>query len=256
MPPDGEETSALLRRLPGVRALALELVSAEQRTPAMRRLRFSGDGLADLDVFPGQDLMVAVPATGQAHFRRRYTIRRLDRDAAAADLDVLLHGDGPGATWARSVGAGDRVEAVGPRGKIGLSPDASRHLFCGDESALPAVFAMVEALPGGARADVVLEVDGPDEHQEPDDVGAELHLTWVHRSGPPGIGTALPDALGMLVPDGVRPDHAYVFGELRQVAACREVLLERGLEPAQIDHKAYWRRGVANAPHGEPERPD
>lgn len=255
MTPDGEETGALLRRLPGVRAFDLELLDAEMRTPAVRRLRFTAESLADLDAFAGQDLMVAVPAAGQAHFRRRYTIRRLDRAVAAVELDVVLHGDGPGSAWARSVRAGDHVEAIGPRGKIGLAPDTDWHLFCGDEAALPAIFTMVEALPAEARAEVVLEVTGPEEEQEPTDVRCRLGLHWLHRAGEPGTGAQLGEAAaGLPLPAG--SGHAYVFGELRQVAACRSALLARGLAPEQVDHKAYWRRGVANAPHGEPQRPD
>lgn len=251
----GEETFSLLRRLPGVRAFDLELVVAEMRTPAMRRLRFTSEDLGELVAFPGQDLMVAVPAPGHAHFRRRYTIRGFDLSVPAVDLDLVLHGDGPGAAWARTTRPGDRVEAVGPRGKIGLATDAAWHLFCGDESALPAIFTMVEALPESARAEVVLEVSGPEEHQEPSGVRAQLDLHWVHRDGEPGTGNALQEAVAHLtLPDG--RGHAYVFGELRQVAACRLALLERDLDPEQVDHKAYWRRGVANAPHGEPRRPD
>jgi NADPH-dependent ferric siderophore reductase len=258
MTPDGEETSALLERLPGVRAFDLELVAAEMRTPAMRRLRFTAEGLADLDPFAGQDLMIAVPSPGQAHFRRRYTIRRLDRGAPAVELDIVLHGDGPGATWAGSVRAGDHVEGIGPRGKIGLSPDADWHLFCGDEAALPAIFTMIESLQDDACAMAVIEVTGSEEEQQPGDVNIRrirLELDWVYRSGEPGTGTRLEEAVtGLSLPAG--NGHAYVFGELRQVAACRQVLLERGLAPGQIDHKAYWRRGVANAPHGEPQRPE
>ena len=37
------------------------------------------------------------------------------------------------------------------------------------------------------------------------------------------------------------------------VADMRKVLLERGLATAQISAKPYWRAGVANAAHGEPE---
>ena len=253
--PEGEETSALLRRLPGVRSFDLELVDAEMRTPAMRRLRFTGQGLETLEAFAGQDLMVAVPAPGHQHFRRRYTIRRFDPAVPAVDLDIVLHGDGPGAAWARAARPGDRVEAVGPRGKIGLALGAAWHLFCGDESALPAIFAMVEALPEGARAEVVLEVAGEEERQDPDDVQCSLELHWIQRDGAPGTGRGLQDALTRLtIPSGT--GHAYVFGELRQVAACRSLLIERGLAPEQIEHKAYWRLGVANAPHGEPQRPD
>ncbi|MDA8311795.1 MAG: siderophore-interacting protein [Actinomycetota bacterium] len=255
MTPDGEETSALLSRLPGVQAFDLELVRAEMRTPAMRRLRFTGPGIDTLEFFAGQDLMVAVPAPGHAHFRRRYTIRKLQPETSAVELEVVLHGDGPGAVWAGSVEPGQRVEALGPRGKIGVAADAAWHLFCGDESALPAIFTMVEALPEAARAEVVLEVAGEEEHQHPEGVRAELGVCWVHRKGDPGTGTGLQEALGSLpLPSGA--GHAYVFGELRQVAACRSLLIERGIRPDDIDHKAYWRRGVANAPHGEPQRPD
>jgi hypothetical protein len=33
-------------------------------------------------------------------------------------------------------------------------------------------------------------------------------------------------------------------------------LTGRGLEGDQVSAKAYWRRGVPNAEHGEPTRPD
>src|SRR6185437_659277 len=143
----GQEAYALASRLPGVSVFDLEVVATESVTPAMRRLRLGGNGLTTVTVDPGQDLMVAVPADGQQYFRRRYTVRRLDRAAGTVDLDVVLHGDGPGARWAATARPGDRVEAIGPRGKITVVADADWHLFAGDESALPATFAMVESLP-------------------------------------------------------------------------------------------------------------
>lgn len=47
---------------------------------------------------------------------------------------------------------GDRVDGVGPRGKVFLDPDAHWHLFLGDESAAPASLNMLEALPESFRA--------------------------------------------------------------------------------------------------------
>lgn len=254
-PSDGEQTSALLQRLPGVRALDLEVVSTEMLTPSMRRLRLAGDGLETMEAFAGQDLMVAVPAPGLAHFRRRYTMRHLRQHAREVDLDIVLHGEGPGARWATGATAGDRVEAIGPRGKIGLARDCAWHLFCGDESALPAIFSMIEALPSEALAIAVLEVAGPDDELEPEDARCKPQVHWRHRTSEPGTGQVLAGALEELtLPSG--HGHAYVFGELRQVAAARAVLVERGVDASDIDHKAYWRRGVANASHGEPQRPD
>lgn len=251
------ETSALLQRLPDVSAYDLSVVEAVTLTPSMRRLRLTGDGLDTLDFQPGQDMMVAVPEGPTEHFRRRYTIRRLDREEALLELQVVVHGegDGPGARWAAAARPGDRVEAIGPRGKITLAADADWHLFAGDESALPATFAMVEALDAGASAVVLLEIPGPEDEQ-PLDHRCDLALTWLHRAGAaPGTGTALVDAVGAVaLPPG--RGHAYLAGELRTVAAMRRALEGRGLVPEQLSPKPYWRRGVANAAHGEPPRPD
>jgi NADPH-dependent ferric siderophore reductase len=251
---DGEETAALLERLPGTRRLDLDVLATDMLTPRTRRIRLTGAGLDALDAFPGQDLMVEVPAPGRANFRRRYTMRRLDPTQPSVDLDIVLHGQGPGVHWASALTVGDRVEAIGPRGKIGVAEGADWHLFCGDESAVPAVFCMVEALPDRTRAICLLEVsDASDELASPD-ARARLELRWLHRNGDPGTGEALAATLVDLeLPAG--HGHAYVFGELRQVAAARSTLLERGLDPSDVDHKAYWRRGLPNAAHGEPERP-
>jgi NADPH-dependent ferric siderophore reductase len=249
----GLETSALLARLPGVQAFDLEVTKTEMLTPTMRRLELAADGLATLDALPGQDLMVAIPAGGQ-HFRRRYTIRRLERDRSAVVIDVVLHGDGPGARWAAGARPGDRAEAIGPRGKITLAPGVQWHLFAGDESAIPATFAMIEALDHGTTALAVLEVAAADEAQAPVDPRCDLTLEWRYRTGAPGTGTALAEALReVALPAGA--GHAYLAGELRQVAAARAVLVERGMATTDVDHKAYWRLGAANAAHGEPERP-
>lgn len=255
MPPtDGEEPSALLSRLPGVLALTLTLSDAQMVTPATRRLRFVGDELAGLEASPGQDLMVEVPAEGHHFFRRRYTIRRLDRDAGWVDLDVVLHGDGPGARWAAAVQPGETVEAIGPRGKIFLAEGVDWHLFCADEASLPATLAMIEALAPNAEVTALVEVDGPADHLEPAGGPDHLDLRWLHRMQPAGLDPVMAETVADLE---LAPGHghAYVFGELHQVAATRQAVIERGMDPADVDHKAYWRLGVSNAAHGEPERP-
>ncbi|MGH9092820.1 MAG: siderophore-interacting protein [Acidimicrobiales bacterium] len=238
------DTSALLQRLPGVAAFDLSVVEAGRVTPSMQRLVLTADGLDRLEHRPGQDLMVTVPPD---RVRRRYTIRRLDRAARTVELQVVVHGDGPGARWAAAARPGDRVEAIGPRGKITVAPGADWHLFCGDESALPAVATMVESLGPEATTVVVVEVPDAGDQQL---LGGTVR--WLHRDGrPAGEGTALVDAVAdVALPPG--RGHAYLAGELRTVAAMRKILEGRGLAPDQLSPKSYWRRGVANAPHGEP----
>lgn len=252
------ETSAILARLPGVSAWTMTVVASEQLTPSVRRVRLRAPGLGELAYEPGQDLMLAVPSPDGGHFRRRYTIRRLDQSNDAVDLDVVVHGQaavhGPGAGWARRARPGDQVQALGPRGKITVVREADWHLFAGDESGLPAMAAMAESLPPSTRAIVVIEVAGPADEQRLE-VGPRVELRWVHRAGEPGRGTELAEALReQPLPPG--RGHAYLAGELQQVAALRRVLLERGLQPDQLSPKPYWRRGRANTSQGEPGRHD
>ena len=136
--------------------LDFEVVDSARLTPHMQRLTLTAPQLDGFGYLPGQDVMLLVAAEGNRPVRRRYTIRRLDAAARLLTLDIVLHGDGPGERWVRSARSGDRIEGIGPRGKITTSPAADWHLFIGDESALPAVFAMTEALPPDRPATLVL----------------------------------------------------------------------------------------------------
>jgi NADPH-dependent ferric siderophore reductase len=253
------ETSAILQRLDGVSLLDLEVVQSTAVTPTMQRISCTAPELATFIYQPGQDLMLAVPnpvdPNGPA-YRRRYTIRAADPAASIVHIDVVRHGDGPGATWAATAAAGSHIEGIGPRGKVTVDPAADWHLFIGDDSAIPASLAMAESLPTAEASIVLLEVDGPaDEQPAQARNGADFPVQWLHRGGAdPASATNLVDALQALtLPDG--SGHAYIAGELSVVAALRRVLTERGLTAEQISAKPYWRAGVANASHGEPERP-
>src|SRR5262249_12368449 len=252
----GDRTDAdFLARAPELRRLALSVAEVAQMTPRTRRLRLTGPDLADFSYAAGQDLMVLVDRSGGRLIRRRYTIRRFDPTARLLDLHAIVHTDGPGARWALGLRPGNTVEAIGPRGNVTLAGALAWPLFTGDDVAVPAMAAMVEALPGGARAVVLAEVaDAAEELPVAAPAGVDLDWTWLHR------GKRAPDdpsALLALVAKNSWPDeagHAYVAGEAAVVAAVREALVERGFSPESMDAKAYWGRGRANASHGEPLR--
>ncbi len=239
--------------LADTRKLHFEVVSTALLTPHMQRLQLTAAELEGFSYRPGQDVMVLVAADDRKPVRRRYTIRQLDPAARVLTIDVVLHGDGPGERWVRSAQPGDRIEGIGPRGKVFPDPAADWHLFMGDESALPAMQAMTEALPGDADATLVLEV--PDEADEQDVLAAaRTRVSWLHRLGrSAGDASALAaEAAEVELPPG--DGHAYLLGEARVVLAMREVLARRGLTEEQMSPKAYWGLGRANAGHGEPAR--
>lgn len=230
-----------------------EVVAVTDVSPHLRRIELTAPGLGGLAYRPGQDLMLLVDVDGNRPVRRRYTIRDLRRERDAVVVDVVLHGDGPGARWARAAGPGVGVAGIAPRGKIFPAVGADWHLFVGDLAALPMAAAMAASLPATATALAVLEVPEPADEQ-PITSAAQVTTVWLHRDGRPA-GEA--DALAGAVRDLPLPagrGHAYVSGEARVVSRLRDELTARGLSEAQISPKAYWGRGRANANHGEPAK--
>jgi NADPH-dependent ferric siderophore reductase len=239
--------------LADTRRLAFEVAGSSQLSPHIQRLELTAPELDSFSYRPGQDVMLLVAADGTRPVRRRYTIRQLDRARRLLTLDIVRHGDGPGERWVRSAQAGDRIEGIGPRGKVFPSPEADWHLFMGDEAAMPAILAMTESLPGDSEATLVIEIPEAADEQE-FSAAARIRLSWLHRLGrPAGEAQELAaEAADVELPPG--SGHAYLLGEARVVLRLREILASRGLAQDRMSPKAYWGRGRANAGHGEPAR--
>lgn len=221
----------------------LTLARAETLTPHMRRLTFTAPDLAAMEHRPGNDLVFLTPLADGTMGRRHYTIRGLDRAAAELTVDFVMHGHGgPGEAWAREAQAGATIEAVGPRGRTQLNPDADWHLFVADETGLPGVFAMLESLPASARAIAVIEVETKADRQSLQ-AACDLDLDWIVREGPaeaPSLGLIERIAL-FAPPPGL--GHAYLMCETRTVQTIRRGLLARGFAKDQFTAEGYWRPG-------------
>ncbi|MFZ0251523.1 MAG: siderophore-interacting protein [Acidimicrobiales bacterium] len=235
---------------------ALEVTEAVPLSPSFRRVVLTAPGIAELRYAPGQDLMLRIPLPADRVVNRRYTIRNCDPVRRTVTIDVSLHGAGPGTDWIAAAEAGDRIDAIGPRGKITTRPEADWHLFVVDETGLPGTLAMLEALPAGSVADAIAEVDTVADEQAPDaPTSPRLRMHWLHRDGrsvPGDPGPLLNAVADVGLPPGV--GHAYVAAEAGVVRGVTRLLTERGLGPDQISGKAYWRRGLPNAEHGEPAK--
>jgi NADPH-dependent ferric siderophore reductase len=236
----------------------LEVLATGPLSPNIQRMVLKVAGPAELQYKAGQDLMLRVPLLGDGVVNRRYTIRTLDPIERAVTVDASLHGTGPGTNWIRSAKVGSRIDAIGPRGKITLHEDAAWHLFIDDESGLPGALAMIESLRNGSTAIGLFEVDSADDEQSPvTEMTERRDLRWIHRLGSsvPGDAAPLLEALAETeLPAG--SGHVYVAAETRVARAIQGALIERGLGADQISAKAYWRRGLPNAEHGEPTRED
>ena len=248
---DLDDSSALAARM-GATRMDLTVRSVQPLSPTMVRVLLAGDELREMPHEPGQDLMLTA-AAGPPVVRRRWTIRALDRAAGTVWLDVVLH-PGEYASRLHEAAPGDVVEAIGPRGKVHLVPDAAVHHFLGDQSFLPAAFAMAAAVRPPARVAVTLTVPGDVDRLPLDAPTCPQGPTWV-AAGPDdaATGLALLSASGLRDPeDGVV---VYVGGEMTLASTIRSALVrDRGWPRESVLPKPYWRRGTANARHGEPGR--
>ena len=250
-------------------ARTAEVLHTTWLTPAMIRLELGGEGLAGFDageftdhyvklIFPPPGAPYGLPvdpaAVEDEHPRelwpvtRAYTVRAWDSAAGVLTVDLVRHGDdGIAPAWAAAARPGDRISLFGPGGAYAPAHDADWHLLVGDESALPAIAATVEALPAATSAVVIVEVAGPEEEQ-PVVTPADVELTWIHRgaaTGAPGghRNDPLLAAVRAATERGGDVD-AFVHGEADMVRAVRRHLrVERGVARGRLSASGYWRRG-------------
>lgn len=176
---------------------------------------------------------------------RHMTLRHVDLEAGQLWIDVALHGDsGWAGPWAAGAQPGDTIVAVGPGGKWIPDPQASWSLMLGDEAAIPAVLANVEAMPEDARGEILLEVQDADHHLDVQ-VPSGWSLRWIHRAevpaGVPALVEAARTAQWPGTTDGIQ---VFAHGEREAMKALRPVLFEEhGLDRAQVSLSGYWARG-------------
>lgn len=235
------------------------------------------------------------PAEERGHMRT-YTVREVRGSGVDTRLvvDFVLHGTdghgeaGPGSRWAARAVPGDRIVILAPRrgmpfGGIEFVPGtAGRLLLVGDETAVPAVAAILAQLPPRARGAAFLEVPVEADVQALQHP-AGVEVTWLpRRSGPRGqlLHAAVLEHLGApLRPlevgdDEIDPDlwetpsysssgedvdatvvhvrhdlddlYAWIAGESKVVTGLRRALVkDLDVDRRQVAFMGYWREGVA-----------
>jgi NADPH-dependent ferric siderophore reductase len=223
----------------------LDRLAVLEATDAYVNAAFRPEGATYDEVFDPQEVRDTHPKDQQP-LRRRYTVRAWDPDRQALTIDFVVHGDeGVAGPWAAHASPGDVLVFTGPGGGYRPDPAADWHLFAGDESAVPAIAASLEALPTDARALVRLVCDGP-EHEVALNSPAGVDVRWLHRSRGPEDADLLVDAVRDLVFPAGRP-FGFVHGEADEIRAVRHHLLhDRGLTRADLSCSPYWRRTMTD----------
>ena len=206
-------------------------------------------------------------------------------------VDFVIHGDGdesgPGGDWGAHAAVGQRVITMAPRrgvpfGGIEFAPGtAKRLLLVGDETAVPAVAAVLECLPATSRGAVFLEVPvAADVLPLECPSGVEVALAargdgrsaqrraarcrpraprrgaggagrGRDRPGPVGDADVLlsgedVDAAVRAVGHEYDDLYAWIAGESSMVTGLRRALVkDLGIDRHQVAFMGYWRLGVA-----------
>jgi len=235
--------------------------------PRLVSVLVTGEGLeAFADAAPTSHLKVFLPAPGQdepllPEFMpegqpvpddaprpsvRTYTPRRFDLESGTLEIQFVLHGAGPASEWAERVAAGDKLAVAGPGGRFVMDPEVERWWIAGDESAIPAVATLLEALPASATAEVHLEVTDADDEVELSSP-AKTEITWHYRRSPDAFGAELDEAArAAAIAHGTKVWVACEAAAMRAIR--RHFLGERRLPASSLITRGYWRIGEANHP--------
>jgi NADPH-dependent ferric siderophore reductase len=171
---------------------------------------------------------------------RTYTVRRVEPEQQQLTLDFVVHGDaGIAAPWAARAAVGDTLSLSGAGGAYRPDPGVDWHLFAGDESALPAIFSALDALPRDARGLAYLEAsEGYLDADAPDGV----EIVWLHRPDPGTQPRLLADTItaGSWWPGRVG---VFAHGERESMKAVRAALKDRLTEADPLSLSGYWAHG-------------
>jgi len=249
------DTQTIHRVTHEIKRRKLEVLRVVNLTPRMRRITVGGAQLAGFISLGSDDhVKLFFPQTAEelatlenlelsAGMKsktmppmRDYTPRRYDLDTLELDIDFVLHGDGPAATWAAQARPGQWLYIGGPRGSMVVPDMFDSYLLIGDETALPAIARRLEELPANRRALVVVEVENAAEEQTLNSA-ASVDVIWVHRDGSNNL---LEIVQGLSIPQGKL--YAWVATETALSRKVRRVLLDtHGLNEEFVKAAGYWR---------------
>jgi NADPH-dependent ferric siderophore reductase len=251
------------REPPPLRRVAVRRVEA--RSPRLRRVTLGGDGLAGFEPgLPGGSVRLLLPPTSRStselvlptwngnEYRyddgtrppiRTLTPLRFSPGDAELDIEVVLHGSGPLSAWAANAAPGVPAAVSGPGRGYEVDVDARSFVLAGDESALPALGLLVEAMPPEADVQVIVEVaDASARIAFPDRPG--LTVRW-HEQADGGVpGEAMADAVIATPLDG--DGRIWAAGEAAAMQRIRRHLFETvGMPRRRAVVRGYWKHGRA-----------
>ncbi|WP_062389132.1 siderophore-interacting protein [Demequina iriomotensis] len=231
---------------------AATVESIAQVTPHMMRigLRLDEPQAWVSDGTPDECIHLEVgaeTADADGHSARHYTVS--GHTEAGFEMEIFIHGDGPGATWARTARIGDRTEVSDSKGYYKVPEGAGVRVLVGDATALPAIARVLAEASADEVFHVVIELADMAERRELP-TAASATIDW--RLGGNGRrASGLKDALVELTDTHLDPaagSYIWVACEAKDSRAIRTMLRrEYGLPLTHFRIVGYWHKDLAHA---------
>lgn len=243
----------------------VEVTRVEPRSPQMVRITLAGSALEGFDIgLPAASVRILLPIDstdlvlpgwtgnefllddGSRPIIRTLTPLRFEHDPLELDVEVVLHGHGPLSTWAEAAKPGDRAAVSGTGRGYEIDTAARSFLLAGDESALPAIGVLLEALPAEARVQVLVEVRHLAARLElPAHPGATVQWYPLETGSRPG-DSVVAAVCGAQLDTDVR---VWAAGEAAAVQRIRRHLFsEREMPRSRAVVRGYWKHGRSGNP--------
>ena len=231
----------LTRRMVRVTLTGAELEGLVVDEPAASvRLLLPPAGARDL-VMPSWNGNEFLMADGRRPAIRTFTPRRVDPNTLELDLDVVVHGSGVASQWAESAAPGAAAAISGPGRGYAIDRAAGAYLAGGDETAIPAISQLLEALPAATHVEVRIEVAHPDARLELP-AHPRAVVEWLDLPAGARPGDALVEAVRRV--ELAADARVWVAGEAAAVQRIRRYLFEeRAIARAQTSIRGYWKHG-------------
>lgn len=192
------------------------------------------------DEFVHLEVGAATPDGTDGHTARHYTVSGLVE--GGLEIEVALHGHGPGALWGERVTVGDEVLISEAKAYYAAPEPARRRILIGDATALPAIARILAEADAAERFTVVIELGSLDDARELASA-ASVEVAW-RVAGNGGSPSELERIARELIaaPNAEEPEpYVWVAGESAESRRVRGYLrTEAGLPLTAYRIVGYW----------------